>query len=549
MLKIVAIIPARGGSKGIPRKNVRFIGGQPLIVHSIQNALKSQYVTDVVVTTDDDEIAHISEMAGAKTIRREDKLAGDKVTLDPVINHAVDELERYEKVKYDYVITMQPTSPLLSSKSLDSAIEKTLNTDYDTVISVVDNRHLTWTKEGDAFFPNYEERKNRQELTPNFMETGGFVISKRENISDNNRFGNKIDLYELPVREAVDIDTEMDWWVAEKLLSRKRVILRVDGYKKIGTGHIYRTLLLANRMIDHELLFVCDERYSLGKTIIEKNNYNVVSFADEAGLISLVDKWKPDIIINDILDTSREYVDLLKEKGLFVCNFEDMGEGARNANLVINALYEEKYPLQNHYWGSEYFCLREEFFMVNKKEVGEGVSEVLVTFGGTDSHNYTERIIKILSQLNWTELKTITVIAGMGYERGDELKSLLSNSDVKINLLNNVKNISKYMQRADLIFTSAGRTVYEIASIGTPSIVLAQNNRELRHTFASSKNGFVNLELGYEVSDKEISDTTLEMVNNYDLRKQCSNLMKEKDLRSGIENVLNLIFGIYGKEG
>src|SRR5690554_148529 len=122
-MKSLVIIPARGGSKGIPRKNVRLMVGKPLICYSIENALNSRFDVDVVVSTDDEEIARLASSQGAKVIIRPTKLATDIVTLDPVINHAVVEIEKEKQIRYDVVITMQPTSPLLKKDTLDAAIE------------------------------------------------------------------------------------------------------------------------------------------------------------------------------------------------------------------------------------------------------------------------------------------------------------------------------------------------------------------------------------------------------------------------------------------
>ncbi|QTL99725.1 UDP-2,4-diacetamido-2,4,6-trideoxy-beta-L-altropyranose hydrolase [Iocasia frigidifontis] len=538
---VLAIIPARGGSKGIPRKNVRFLADKPLISYSIRNALASKYIDKVIVSTDDMEIGHIAEMFGANTLRRPDKLATDKVPLDPVINHAVNVLEKQSKINYDLVVTLQATCPLLSTKTIDNAIEKFLNNDIDTLLSVVDDRHLTWTKKGGKYIPNYEERKNRQYLSPNYRETGGIVITKRKFITNNSRFGKKIDLIEMLETEAIDIDTEMDWWIAEKLLKRKKIIIRVDGYKKIGLGHIYRTLLLANRLIDHEFLFVSKSEHNLGVNIIKAHNYPVLTFEKNVELKKIIEQYKPDIVINDILDTPEDYIKYLNKRDIFVVNFEDMGEGAKKANLVINALYTEKYPLNNHYWGKAYYCLREEFYLLNPKKVSEEVKEILLTFGGTDSNNYTGRIIKLINDLNLDGIK-ITIIVGLGYERMDSLKKKIDSFNIDVEIRQNVSDISRYMKKADIVITSAGRTVYEIASIGTPTIVLAQNNRELRHTFACADNGIINLGLGYEVSDREIKDTLLNLVKDYKLRKKCNYLMLKNDLKFGINNVLNLIF-------
>ena len=114
-MKILAIIPARAGSKGIPNKNIRIIGGHPLIYYSIKNALSSQYITDVIVTTDSPEVKIIATQMGASVRWRDERLCGDAVTLDAVIDDAID-----RTVPWDYVITMQPTSPTLTIKTFKS---------------------------------------------------------------------------------------------------------------------------------------------------------------------------------------------------------------------------------------------------------------------------------------------------------------------------------------------------------------------------------------------------------------------------------------------
>ena len=116
-MKILAVIPARAGSKGIPNKNIRIIGGHPLIYYSIKNALSSEYITDVVITTDSPEVKIIASQMGAAVRWRDERLCGDSVTLDAVIYDAVD-----RSVDWDYIVTMQPTSPTLTAETLDKAI-------------------------------------------------------------------------------------------------------------------------------------------------------------------------------------------------------------------------------------------------------------------------------------------------------------------------------------------------------------------------------------------------------------------------------------------
>ena len=108
-MRILAVIPARAGSKGIPNKNIRIVGGHPLVYYSINNALQSEYITDVMVTTDSEEVRIVAQQMGAKYKWRDKELCGDAVTLDAVIADAIPQNE-----EYDYIVTMQPTSPTLS---------------------------------------------------------------------------------------------------------------------------------------------------------------------------------------------------------------------------------------------------------------------------------------------------------------------------------------------------------------------------------------------------------------------------------------------------
>ena len=116
---ILVVIPARGGSKGIPRKNLRLLGEKPLIYYSIKNALQSKYNLDVFISSEDEEILNTAHKFGAKTHRRDLSISDDKTTLDPVIYDCYLHAKNVENKDYDLIVTMQPTSPLLLSKSLD----------------------------------------------------------------------------------------------------------------------------------------------------------------------------------------------------------------------------------------------------------------------------------------------------------------------------------------------------------------------------------------------------------------------------------------------
>lgn len=539
-MKFLVVIPARGGSKGIPRKNVRLMVGKPLISYSIDNALNSNYDIDVVVSTDDDEIARISSLYGARIIIRPENLATDSVTLDPVIFHAMCEMEKEKNVKYDVVITMQPTSPLLKRETLDAAIEYFVENDFDTVLSGINKPHLSWTEKEGKIVPAYEKRLNRQYLPKNLMETGAFFISKREFVKEHSRFGPNVSVYEVSENEAIDIDTPQDWWIAEKELSKKNILIRVEGYSEIGLGHIYRGLLLAYNLIDHNIRFVLSEKSDLGIKKIKDSHFPYSIIREDNEIANLMKDFNCDILINDMLDTEEEYIKLCSSTGVRVINFEDLGQGARLADAVINDLYEKKNELDNHYWGSEYYCIRDEFLLAKPSEFRECVEEVLVIFGGTDPCNLTKRLFDVIQMINNDKIH-YTFILGMGYKKTNELIEKSKNLNLNVDFIQDVKLMTEYMGKADIAISSQGRTMLELASMGVPTILLAQNKREQHHEFGYLKNGFINLGLGSEVEDDTIKQTLIWLINSPQIRKQMKDQMKKKDLKQGIERVKNII--------
>jgi len=541
-MNILVVIPARGGSKGIPRKNLRLLNDKPLIYYSIKTALSSKYNLDVYVSSEDDEILNTATQFGAKVHKRDLSIADDKTTLDPVIFDCYSYAKKKEKVEYDFIITMQPTSPLLKINSLDNAIEIMVQSNnIETVIAAKDDTHLSWRKENDKFFPNYKKRVNRQYLTPTFTETGGFFITRKNIITSQSRIGKNVELYTLQDGEEIDIDTYEDWNLCEYHLKRKQILFVVTGNKEVGLGHVYNTLLVANDILNHDIKFLVDENSELAYDKIASKNYPV-RIQKSKNILDDIKSMSPDIIINDRLDTSLEYIEGLKKLNCKVCNFEDLGEGAKKADLVINAIYPEKQILSNHFFGHNYFILRDEFIYSKQKENIADVKNVLVTFGGVDPNNYTKKVLDTVYEYCKENKILITVIAGFGYEKYHTIEKYET-----VIIEENVSNISTYMLNSDIIFTSAGRTTYEIASISTPAIVMAQNEREMTHFFASSEFGFLNLGLGYEISKEKLFGSFLELLNSSKSRKYMSDLMKKTDLKDGRRTVSRLIQNLVDK--
>ncbi len=545
-MKILVIIPARGGSKRIPRKNVRLMNGRPLIMYSVENALslKEAFEADVAVSTDDEELSGIAADHGAEIVLRGEELSGDSVTLDPVIFDALTKMEERHKTHYDTVITMQATSPTLSRETLKAAIAYFEKGGYDTVLSVVNKPHLSWTEKDGKIVKNYKERLNSQFLPPNYLETGAFLISKRECVNEKGRIGENVSVYETSPEEAVDIDSYADWIEAEAILKRKRVLFRAVGQRKLGMGHIYRCLSLAYKLIGHEVLFVTDEKSEMGIEKLKSAFFPFEVIKNNSDYEKVLDSWKPDIVVNDILDTDEDTVKLERCYAKRIVNFEDVGPGARGADAVINALYEN-HPDKpgNVFEGSDYFFIRDEFLEENPKDFSAECRNVMIMFGGADPSDLTGRLFKICQRLHEITPETeFHFITGFAYEKKDLIQDI---PESNIFVHNDVKRVSLFMKKADLAVTSQGRTIYELASMGVPAIVLAQNEREAEHVFAGIQNGFINLGVGTRTDDETVIRTMRWLIETPNVRKEMRNIELSHEFRTGQKRVIDIIL----KEG
>lgn len=542
-MRILAVIPARGGSKGIPRKNIRLMNGYPLISYAIRTALSSRYITDVVVSTDSDEIADVARLYGAHVIRRGANLSADLVTLDPVIYHAKLESESQFSCHFAAVVTMQPTSPLLRVETLDGAMEVFLRDSLDTLISVVNRPHLSWGRdEYGIVCPNYEARKNRQELPDNYLETGAFLIARADVVQPDSRIGEKVSVYEVCARESIDIDDTNDWVLTESLMHRKRILFRVDGYVKLGLGHIYNCITLAMSMVEHDVLLVTKSDAEMGIRKIRETNLPYRTFSTEEELASIISLFKPDIWVNDCLNTTEEYICRLKKIVPRVVSIEDLGTGTRAVDATINALYEQKEPSPHIYSGYRYVCLRDEFLLAKPKAFSPVVKTVVVMFGGTDPSNLNQLVYDaILSSDDLFVGIRFCFITGIGYD--NEAHGIVTRSEKGIFVYPNVPRVTKYLQQADLVVLGQGRSIFEVCCMGVPAVVLSQNERETTHGFANMEHGFLNLGLGKDVESSMITNTLDWLIRTSAVRKNMHELMLKVPLKSGIERVKKIILG------
>lgn len=222
----LAIVPARGGSQRLPRKNILNLNGKPLIAWSIEAGLKSKYIDKVIVTSDDSEILDMAKRFGSDTIKRPDELASDSATTYDTVKHTIDSLG-----DYDYIVLLQPTSPLRTSLHIDEAIELLEHKKADAVISVciVDHSPL-WsnTLPNDGSMTGFlrEEVKNKrsQDLKTYYRLNGAIYICKKERFLKEKSFfiNENIYAYIMNKKSSVDIDDEIDFEFVKTLMTLDR---------------------------------------------------------------------------------------------------------------------------------------------------------------------------------------------------------------------------------------------------------------------------------------------------------------------------------------
>ena len=226
---ILAVITARGGSKGIPQKNLSTILGKPLIAYTIEAALQARTLTRTIVSTDDKTIAQVSEQYGAEVpFLRPKHLATDTATGIAVLQHAVTYLEEKEGFVTDIVVCLQPTSPLRSAEDIDQAVNLCLKSGADSVVSLCRAKHHPfWMKkvvEGRVYSLMNEDEQlyaRRQALPPVYQLNGALYVTRRRILLEEDRvLGDTTLAYIMPEERSIDIDTQTDLRIAEYILQR-----------------------------------------------------------------------------------------------------------------------------------------------------------------------------------------------------------------------------------------------------------------------------------------------------------------------------------------
>ena len=226
-MEMLAIIPARGGSKGIPRKNIVPLAGKPLIEYSIRAALSTRLIDRLVVSTDDSEIENVSLNAGAEVVKRPESISGDTSSSEIALLHVLDYLAQREGYIPDILVFLQCTSPLTLAEDIDGTIKKLLASHADTALAVAPFHYYLWkeNEKGELQGINHDKqhRPMRQERERQYLETGAvYVMRVEEFLEKKYRFFGKTVMFEMPGERCFEIDEPVDLAIAEQLLLRQQ---------------------------------------------------------------------------------------------------------------------------------------------------------------------------------------------------------------------------------------------------------------------------------------------------------------------------------------
>jgi N-acylneuraminate cytidylyltransferase len=219
----ICVIPARGGSKGLPGKNLRLLAGRPLLVHSIEDAREAQGVDAVLVSTDDKGISAVAREHGASVIERPAEFATDTASSEAALLHALEVIES-QGMRPELVVFLQCTSPFRTGADIDGAIEKLRHERADSLLSVSPSHRFLWREANGQAEPinyDYRHRPRRQDMSRQFVENGSIYVFKPWVLRETgNRLGGRIALYPMSERAALEIDSVLDFSIAESLMEQ-----------------------------------------------------------------------------------------------------------------------------------------------------------------------------------------------------------------------------------------------------------------------------------------------------------------------------------------
>lgn len=325
-MNCLAIIPARGGSKGIPRKNIRPLAGRPLIAFNIEQAKRSRYVSRLVVSTDDAEIAAVAQQYGAEVVWRPAEISGDTASSESALLHALEHLRKSEGYQPDVLVFLQCTSPLTLAEDIDGTVQALLDQGADSALAAIPFHYFLWRQaDGDAVGINHDKRTRplRQERQPQYLEAGAVYAMRAEGfLKAQHRFFGKTALYVMPAERRLEIDDPVDFEIAEVLVRQQErlersarlpervaaLILDFDGVFTDDKVYIFQDGREAVR---------CDRMDGMGIGLLKKTGLPIWVLSTETNPVVQARAAKLGIpCVQGLGDKGQALTQLLQERGI-----------------------------------------------------------------------------------------------------------------------------------------------------------------------------------------------------------------------------------------
>lgn len=507
----VIVIPAVKKSVAFPDDLVKKLAGVTLIVRAIDVAARAFSRERIFVVTDSEEIRLLCHRQGVTAIYDRG------LRLDPAAH--LESLRPYLLPlagKWRDVMVLSPYVPTLAPGVLQAAYRKYREREAKVIVPVVNEPARLFVPRKLAFADILHDGGLHEIV----RESRAFTLFHSELLLTDG-----MDVAPIPFEvEAgiIEIRSYEDWWLCEKLLNRRRIVFRVIGNRDVGMGHIFHSLALAHEISDHEVRFVCDEGSEVAAAKLAGYDYWLGVYR-ETEIESAIIDLKPDLVVNDILNTDAAYIRRLQSHGIKVVNFEDLGSGATQADLTINDLYDEPLlPGRRIRWGAPWFFVRDEFASARPNRFADEVSALMIAFGGTDPSDLTRKVLRAISPYCASRGIEVVIVTGDGYGHIAELEAMISGMPApRITYTHATGVISHLMEQVQLAICSNGRTVYELAHMNVPAIVLAHHEREKTHRYAAPENGFVPLGMHHgEETDRQLLIELARLVEDVEWRRQ-----------------------------
>jgi spore coat polysaccharide biosynthesis predicted glycosyltransferase SpsG len=408
---------------------------------------------------------------------------------------------------------LQATTPFRSHEAIDAAVGRLVEGGFDAVVSVTEDRTLKWREQGGRLVPLFASEGRRERQPPVYRENGAVVALRRATLDLESRFGERVGFEVLDKRSGFTVYDLDDFWMAERLLRQPRILFRVDGSATLGMGHVYRSLAIADVLRQSsraEIAFLMAAEGHEGIQTVSRHGYpvRVVGGGRLETTLTHVRDFSPEILVNDLPTLAADYLEALSHVGAATVNLvdtlDDLDRTEQLAQTVIAVMTAERETPEGFYGGPAYAILRSHFADRPPKEVRETPRLVLLSFGGSDQQGLTLKAARALAGL--APAIEVVAVAGPAFPWRREFATLVGSLERRVPLIEQIDgHIADLMLEADLVVGSGGMSVYEIAALGTPGVVVAQNTREEARMRAFERHGTIRfLGLGTEVGEAEL---------------------------------------------